>query len=208
VIRRGRPECDCDTCEASLTRTSFIGRSGIHRRARRLGRSQPGLISVRAAGFVRDRERACLGDISTDSAVVWAESPTGLRGHAAGMFDRRKLQDDYSRASSDALPESRFYGEGAVRGSFHPGRIFSTGCGLKISLCPTSQEKTQVGISGPRQPQRFDIVCLVGDTAGQGWASMLPAAACEPTAPCLENARIFSFIPAIISTPIVRSLPN
>ena len=87
---------------------------------------------------------------------------------------------------------------------FRPGRIFSTGCGLKISATAAYRAKRRSGISGPRRRTsvRFRLSGPAIPRARAG-ASIPPAAACAPTGPCWKTVRISSSIPAITSTPIV-----
>ena len=167
----------------------------------------PGLI-LAGPRIVR-ASRAGLRRAMSQQILRWCgREPTGLRACTWNVrrskVSRRLLASHHRTRCPRAILRPR-----CCSTAFRPDRIFSTGCGLKIWLRPAYQEIPRSVISGPRQQTkvRYPLPGRVTprDRAG---ASMLPAAACEPTAPCSKTVRIFSFIPAIISTPIVRSLPN
>src|SRR5258707_13184157 len=159
----------------------------------------------RAADRPRIASGLASGDVSTDSAVVWARAdrPARMRVECSTV---ESFQTIIGVGSSDALPESDFTSKVLLDG-LPPGQdIFYRVRFEDLALSGISGE-ARSGISGPRQQTkvRYRLSGRAIPPARAG-ASMLPAAACEPTAPCSKTARIFSFIPAITSTLIVRSL--
>jgi alkaline phosphatase D len=149
------------------------------------------------------------GDVSSGSAVVWARAdrPARMRVEYATIESFKTM---IGAASSDALPDHDFTAKALLEG-LPPGQ--------DIFYRVRFEDIGETGMAGETQTGHFRTapadkrsISFVwsGDTAGQGWAGGLipPAAACGPTGPCWKTARISSFIPAIISTPIARCLPS
>src|SRR5882724_8769208 len=158
------------------------------------------------------------GDVSTDSAVVWARADRPAR-MLVECSTLESFKTIVSVASSDALPEHDFTSKALLQG-LPPGQdIFYRVRFEDIGETGISGE-TQVGISEPR-PQRkvrgrkvqgrkpryrkprYRLSGRVIPRARAG-ASIPLAVACEPTRPCSKTAPTFSSIAAITSTPTVR----
>ena len=173
-------------------------------RGRRTGKSCQALSEPRR-GSAAHHQRDCVGRRLGRFRGDMGAGRSG-RAHAGGMLDRRELQDHPcarpSRSAAGAATSPRSYCWMVCR----PGRIFSTGCGLKISPTPGFRVKRRSGISVPRRPSgsRYRLSGRA-IRPGRAGVSIPVAAACEPTPPCSKIARTSSFIAAITSMPTVRS---
>jgi len=167
----------------------------------------------RAADRPRIASGLASGDVSTDSAVVWARAdrPARMRVECSTV---ESFQTIIRAASSDALPESDFTSKVLLDG-LPPGQdIFYRLRFEDFALSGISGE-TQVGHfrTAPAGKGSISFVWS-GDTAGQGWGIDASRGGMRNLRqPCSKTALIFSFIPAIRSTLIVRShselkLPN
>src|SRR3984893_14984766 len=125
------------------------------------------------------------GDVSANSAVVWARADRAARMQVE-YSTVESFKTILGAASSDASPERDFTSkvllEGLPRGAdiFYRVRFYNI----------------DGSISAVNQIGHFRT------------ASIAAAAACAPTRPCWRTARTFSFIPAITSTPTVPSPVN
>ena len=101
------------------------------------------------------------GDVSADSAVIWATRRSGC-AHAGGMLDRRKLQVHHARRVVRSAARTMTSPRSSCSKACHQGKIFSTGCDLLISARPALSAKRRSGISAPRRwRDSVGIVCLV-----------------------------------------------
>ena len=168
-----------------LDQTSIAGPVGIHRGAGSIGRCRQTLSQPRR-GSSADRGGIASGDVSADSAVIWAKSRSG-RAHAGGVLDRRKLQDHPSRRIVEALPDHDFTSKLLLEG-LPPGQ--------DIFYRVRFDDIGEAGISGEAQVGHFRTapverrsVSFVwsGDTAGQGWGIDPARGGMRTYATMLEN---------------------
>jgi alkaline phosphatase D len=190
----------------SLTRRHLLVRSASTVALAGLGGFAKPYLS-RAADRPQIASGLASGDVSAGSAVVWARAdrPARMQVECSTLESFKAI---ILVASSEALPERDFTSKVLLEG-LPPGQdIFYRVRFEDIAVSGISGE-TQVGHfrTAPREQGSVSFVWS-GDTAGQGWVSMLPAAACGPTGPCSKTIRISSFIPAITSTPTVPSPLN
>src|ERR1019366_6960582 len=150
-----------------LTRRQLLVRSAstvalAGAREPRQALSQPGRRPP--ADRQRNSIRRCIRGLR---GGVGAGRPAGA--HAGRVFDRRKLQDDYSRRIGRSVAGSRLYFQSAARGASVPAGYL-----LRVRF----EDIGDAGISGETQTGHFRTapaeqasVSFVwsGDTAGQGW---------------------------------------
>ena len=150
-----------------LTRRQLLVRSASIPCAGRNGRARHTLSQPRR-GSSADRRRHCVGRcLDRFRGDMGARRPA--RAHAGGVFDASKV----SRPSFARHPRTRCRimtsRQSCCSRVCRPGRIFSIGCGLRISPNPEYQAKPRSGISAPRRvEQAFDLVCLVRRYRGPG----------------------------------------
>ena len=122
----------------------------------------------RAADRPRIASGLASGDVSTDSAVVWARAdrPARMRVECSTVESFKTI---IGAASSDALPESDFTAKVPLDGLPHGQDIFYRVRFEDLALSGISGE-TQVGHfrTAPADNGSISFVWS-GDTAGQGW---------------------------------------
>src|SRR6476646_199299 len=122
----------------------------------------------RAADRPRIASGLASGDVSTDSAVVWARAdrPARMRVECSTVESFKTI---IGAASSDALPESDFTAKVPLAGLPHGQDIFYRVRFEDLALSGISGE-TQVGHfrTAPADNGSISFVWS-GDTAGQGW---------------------------------------
>ena len=144
------------------------------------------------------------GDVSADSAVIWARAdrPARMQVECSTVESFRTI---IGVGVADALPDADFTAK-LLLDELPPGQdIFYR---VRFDDIATGiAGEAQSDISAPRRRERQSISFVwSGDTAGQGWGiDRSRAAACAPIAPCSTTVRISSSIPAITSMPIARS---
>ena len=202
---------DWNTREAltgqGLTRRQLLVRSASTAVLAALGSVAKPYLS-RAADRPHIASGIASGDVSADSAVIWARAD-----RAARMQVECSTDESFKSIVRVAIVGS------AARVTTSPRSLLLEGLppGQDIFYRVRFDDIGEAGISGkrrsaisaPRRGATRGIVCLVGRhrRPGLGHRSQ-SAAACEPTKPCSKTARTSSFIPAITSTPTVRSRPN
>jgi PhoD-like phosphatase, N-terminal domain len=152
------------------------------------------------------------GDVSSDSAVVWARAdrPARMRVECSTVESFKSI---IRVASSDALPDHDFTSKVLLDG-LPPGQDIFYRVQFEDIGEPRFQAKPRSDISGPRRQTRVRYRDPRSHLSGRAipraraGASIPLAAACEPTRPCSKAARTFLSIAAITSTPTVRSLRN
>src|SRR5712664_4771633 len=153
------------------------------------------------------------GDVSTDSAVVWARADRPAR-MLVECSTLESFKTIVSVASSDALPEHDFTSKALLQG-LPPGQdifyrvrfedIGETGISGETQVghfrtAPAAQiSRSQASIS-----QASISFVWSGDTAGQGWGIDPTRGGMRTYKTMLENRPDFSSIAAITSTPTVR----
>src|SRR5260221_2348903 len=150
-----------------LTRRHLLVRSASHVALAGLGGLAKPYLG-RAADRPRIASGLASGDVSTDSAVVWARAdrPARMRVECSTV---ESFQTIIRAASSDALPESDFTSKVLLDG-LPPGQdIFYRLRFEDFALSGISGE-TQVGHfrTAPADKSSISFVWS-GDTAGQGW---------------------------------------
>jgi alkaline phosphatase D len=147
------------------------------------------------------------GDVSVDSAVIWARADRPAR-----MLVEVATSDSFKTVERalfvDALPESDFTAKALIEGLPAGQDIFYRICFQDLAS-PTITGEPMVGRfrTAPRDLRSISFVWS-GDTAGQGWGIDERAAACARMRPCSAPAPISSSTAATPSTPTVRSLPS
>jgi alkaline phosphatase D len=138
------------------------------------------------------------GDVSASSAVVWARAdrPARMQVECSTLESFKTI---VRAASSDALPDRDFTSKLLLEG-LPPGQdTFYRVRFEDIGEAGISSE-TRIGHfrTAPTDKSSISFVWS-GDTAGQGWGI-------DTSHGGRKTVRTFSFIPAIIFTPTVRSL--
>ena len=144
------------------------------------------------------------GDVSIDR-MVWARAD-----RAARMQVECSTVESFKtiiRAAGRCVAGQRLHRQSCCSKACRPGRIFSTGCGSMISRQRRLSGETQVGHfrTAPATQRSISFVWS-GDTAGQGWGIDPARGGMRSYRDhAAKTGRISSSIPAITSTPIVRS---
>ena len=189
-----------------LTRRQLLVRSAATVALAGLGRLARPYLS-RAADRPRITSGIASGDVSADSAVIWARAdrPARMQVECSTVESFKTI---IRAASSQALPDSDFTSKLLLDG-LPPGQ--------DIFYRVRFDDIAEAGISGEAQVGHFRTAPagssryrLSGRAIppGRAGASIPAAAACEPTPPCSKTVRTSSFIAAITSMPTVRSRRN
>ena len=143
------------------------------------------------------------GDVSANSAVIWARAdrPARMQVECSTVESFKTI---IRATTADALPDSDFTSKVLLDGLPAGQDIF-----YRVRFDDISESgiegETQVGHFRTAPTARSNIsFAWSGDTAGQGWGIDNAVAACGPTAPCSATVRTSSSIPAITSMPTVR----
>jgi alkaline phosphatase D len=147
------------------------------------------------------------GDVSAESAVIWARAdrPARMQVECSTVESFRTI---LRTGSVDAFPDSDFTAKLLLDGLPSGQDIFYR---VRFESIDTR------GISGETQtghfrtaPTKQGSVSFVwsGDTFGQGWGIDPARGGLRTYRSMRDTARTSSFIPAITSMPIVRCLPS
>ena len=149
------------------------------------------------------------GDVSANSAVIWARADRAARMRVE-YSTRREFCQHPSLVHRPMRCRTATSPRNCCSMACRPGRTFSTACGSKTSTRAELPARRSVGHfrTAPAERQ-FSLVRLVRRYRGARAGASIPrAAACEPTGPCSTTARTSSSIPAITSMPIARCRRN
>jgi alkaline phosphatase D len=147
------------------------------------------------------------GDVSNDSAVVWARADRPAR-MLAEIATTDSFKTIHRAVFVDALPETDFTANALIEG-LPAGQDIFYRVRFQDLASPTIVGEPMTGRFAARRatadPSRSSGPGIPPAKAG---ASTRPAAACAPTRPCCATARISSSIAATTSTPTDRSSPR
>ncbi len=146
------------------------------------------------------------GDVSDGSAVIWARADRPARMQVDYSFVE-SFKTVIASASRDASPDADFTSK-LLLNDLPPGQdIF-----YRVRF-----DDIATGIAGESRIGHFRTAPAAGrsisflwsgDTAGQGWGIVHPAAATAAIAPCSTIVPTSSSTPAITSTPTARFPPS
>jgi phosphodiesterase/alkaline phosphatase D-like protein len=143
------------------------------------------------------------GDVSVDSAVIWARADRPAR-MLAEVATTDSFNAIHRAVFVDALPESDFTAKVLVDG-LPAGQDIFYRIRFQDLASPTIAGEPMTGHFRPGARSRSCGRATPPDRAG---ASTRRAAACAPTPQCCATGRISSSTAAIISTPTVQSSPS
>src|SRR5215831_2455046 len=147
------------------------------------------------------------GDVSVDSAVIWARADRPAR-MLADVATTDSFNTIHRAVFVDALPESDFTAKVLIDG-LPAGQDIFYRIRFQDLASPTITGEPRIGASAPlRATGAQSRSCGRATPPDKAGASTSRAAACAPTPPCCATGRISSSTAAIISTPTVQSSPS